>query len=107
MNLLKRELFRSKSDWDVNVGDVVELVYEDHTGHWKIRRFTGICISLAKSQTRYTLRNVFNGIPVEISFDASSSSIISFSKTGAYKPFSLKRGKLFYLRRSRLVDSKV
>lgn len=108
MELIRKRLVRSPSLWQVNVGDVVDLVYEEYSGQWKIRKFTGICISVARGGTfRYILRNVFNGIPVELSFDGSCPSIISFTKTAIYKSTSTRRSRLYYLRRRRLLDSKV
>lgn len=92
-----------------SVGNVLELVYEDFSGHWKVRKFTGICISVVNrsGSPRITLRNVYNNIPVELSFDLHSPLIVSLSRTPLYKKSSRSRSKLFYLRRRRISDSRV
>lgn len=88
---------------------MLELVYEDFSGRWKVRKFTGICISCLRrgGSLRYTLRNVFNNIPVELSFDYTSPLIVLLSKAQVYKLTSKSRAKLYYLRRRRITDSRV
>lgn len=100
-------LSERKPSW--KVGDVLELVYEDFSGRWKVRKFTGICISCLQrgGSLRYTLRNVFNNIPVELSFDYMSPLVVLLSKTQIYKSTSKSRAKLYYLRRRRITDSRV
>jgi ribosomal protein L19 len=102
-------LLAAKPKFSWQVGDVLELVYEDFSGRWKVRKFTGICISRVcrGGAARYTLRNVFNNIPVELSFDYDSPLVVSLSKAQVYKSTSRSRSKLFYLRRRRITDSKV
>ena len=100
---------RFAQEVNFDVGDVIEVVYEDSSGRWKVRKFTGICISLVKRSgfLRLTLRNVFNNIPVEMAFDLQSPLVISVTKTPLFKKTSRLRSKLFYLRRRRISDSRV
>lgn len=109
MQEVKARIFSGISLPTCSVGDVLELVYEDSVGRWKVRKFTGICISRVcrNGVIRYTLRNVFNNIPVELSFDYNSPLVVSLNKTSVYKASSRSRSKLFYLRRRRMTDSKV
>jgi len=89
-------------------GDVLNLVYEERGGHWKVRKFTGICISYCRGVTpRCILRNVFNGIAIELSFDVCSKTVISLSSSSRYKKIKLSRAKLYYLRGKRLMESKI
>lgn len=89
-------------------GDVLELTYLDLGGR-KIRKFTGLCIAVVNrgNNLRYSLRNVFSNIPVELSFDGFSPSIVSLGKAQIYKSVSKSRSKLYYLRGRRITDSKV
>lgn len=89
-------------------GDVLDLTYLDLGGR-KIRKFTGLCISVVNrgNNLRYCLRNVFSNIPVELSFDGYSPSIVSLGKAQIYKSVSKSRSKFYYLRGRRATDSKV
>ena len=108
MEEVRRNLIKKQSNLEFSVGDVLDLVYEDRGGHWKIRKFTGICISFSrKNLPRCTLRNVFNGISVELSFDFNSTNLISLTQASRYKSFNIRRSKLYYLRARRLMESKV
>ena len=91
------------------VGDVLDLVYEDVLSRSRIRKFTGICLSITKAGfgLRYVLRNVFNNVSVELSVDSNSTIVVSLTKAPLYKRVSKRKAKLFYLRKNRLVDSKV
>jgi ribosomal protein L19 len=89
-------------------GDILNLVYEDRGAHWKVRKFTGVCISYSKGVLpRCTLRNVFNGVAVELSFDIYSKNIISLKVSSKYKKISSSRAKLYYLRDKRLSESRI
>ena len=109
MEEVKFRLFPRPVSPTWSIGDVLELVYEDSGGRWRVRKFTGICISRVSRAgvLRYTLRNVFNNIPVELAFDYNSPLIVYLGKTSVYKAASRSRSKLFYLRRRRITDSKV
>jgi ribosomal protein L19 len=89
-------------------GDVLDLTYLDLGGR-KIRKFTGLCISIVNrgANLRYSLRNVFSNIPIELAFDGFSPSIISLGKAQIFKSVSNSRSKLYYLRVRRITDSKV
>jgi ribosomal protein L19 len=91
------------------VGDVLDLTYEDNSSRWGIRKFTGICIAITsrKGLHRCTLRNVFNDVSVELSFDLVSPVVISLLRSPVFKLVNKKRAKLYYLRRSRISDSTV
>jgi ribosomal protein L19 len=89
-------------------GSVLDLTYEDQSGRWRVRKFSGVCISFShKVEYRSILRNVFNGLAVELSFPLSSPSVLSAQRSTQYKLFKLRRSKLFYLRKKRLSESKV
>ena len=90
-------------------GDVLDLVYEDVLSRSRIRKFTGICVSVSNAGFgfRYVLRNVFNNVAVELSIDGCSTIIVSLTKAPLYKNVSMRKARLFYLRKNRLVDSKV
>jgi len=91
------------------VGDVIDLVYEDVLSRSRIRKFTGICLARTKAGFgfRYTLRNVFNNVAVEIAIDGNSTVVVSLTRSPLYKKVAKRKAKLFYLRKKRLVDSKV
>lgn len=98
----------SRSLKKFRTGDVLDLVYLDLGGR-KVRKFTGLCISVVNrgNNLRYSLRNVFNNIPVELAFDGYSPNVINLGKAQIYKPVSRSRAKLYYLRGRRITDSKV
>ncbi len=107
-NFLDKNLGYSKSK-KLNIGDVISFRYENKGGFWKVRKFVGICIkrSLKNFNERYTLRNVINGIPVELSFYKYSPIIIQLERLPINKVRKVKKGSLVLLRRKRLNESKV
>lgn len=109
MEVVKSELLSSTSHLSkVLPGMVLDLVYEDQAGRWRVRKFSGICISFSKKvEKRSILRNVFNGLAVELSFPLTSNSVISLLRSTKYKSLKIRRSKLFYLRHRRLNESKV
>lgn len=91
------------------VGDVVSVVYENRGGFWKTRKFTGICIkrSLKGINERYTLRNVINGVGVELSFYLHSKSVLRIEKLPIQKFKKIRRSVLFFLRTRALNESRI
>lgn len=109
INQLLASQHSRKNLFKYQVGDVLDLVYEDVLSRSRIRKFTGICLSVRKAGFgfRYILRNVFNNVSIELSIDSNSTVVVSLTKAPLYKGASRKRAKLFYLRKKRLIDSKV
>lgn len=101
-------LLNKRATLNFSVGDVVEVVYEDFGGHWKVRKFVGICISVRNGGTRrIILRNVYSGIAVEMSFDLGASCVISCGVASKYKAVLKNSSKLKLLRNRRPSDSTV
>lgn len=91
------------------VGDVLSLLYENKGGFWKVRKFTGICISVTGKgiNERITLRNIINGMAVEFSFYSNANSVIEIRKLPIIKLRKVKKSKLYYLRDKRTNLSKI
>lgn len=103
-----RKLFVTNPPVFYPAGQVLDLIYEDLGGRSRVRKFSGICVSSSrKGVRRCTLRNVFNGLAIELSFPTTSKLVLSLVRSVRYKSFNLNRSKLFYLREKRLADSRV
>lgn len=111
MGLLKdiNETLCKKKAHKAKVGDVLSFLYENKGGFWKVRKFTGICISVTGYgiNERITLRNIISGMPVEFSFYSNSNSVIEIRKLPIIKLPKIKKGKLYYLRDKRTNLSKI
>ena len=101
--LLKKESNR------LSIGDTASLQYESKSGFWRVRKFTGICMkkSYKGYNELYTLRNIVNGVPVELSFYSRWNLIVSLQKLGVKKIKGARKGSLTFLRGKPLNYSKV
>ena len=81
---------------DYSVGDYIKVKYETLSGHWKVRSFTGLCISKRNHQggsSRYSLKTYIKDIGIELSFDADNPHIVSMERVHTTE--NLKTSKLY------------
>lgn len=86
----------NKFKFSLNVGKVYKISYLAVAGKKrKIFNFIGLCISISKKHSSFTLRNIFNTEMIELVFPANSPIIISIILLTHYK-FKFSKSRLFF-----------
>ncbi len=95
-----RKIKYIKDNKKYKVGDVLVINYENLSGYWKTKIFTGICIAIKKRGINlyYTLRNVIKGESIELSFYYYNPIILQIEQLPVQKIVKLRKSKLWFLR---------
>mmetsp|Transcript_9707 Transcript_9707/g.35551 ORF Transcript_9707/g.35551 Transcript_9707/m.35551 type:complete len:268 (-) Transcript_9707:108-911(-) len=82
---------------DFKAGDILALKLIIPENRRKVASFKGICIARRNRGlgSSFTLRNVFNGMPIERQFPLYSPHLLEVKKVGSRR---VRRAKLYYLR---------
>lgn len=91
------------------VGGAYKVNYEYRGAYWRIRRFSGLCVSVSNKGflSRVSLVNVIHGIRVEFSFFLYGSTVFKFEYLQVKKFAKIRRSKLFFLRKKRQSLSRI
>lgn len=93
---------------DVNfrIGDSVEVEYQSIGKNGGLRRFVGICIKKGGKGLlqNVVLRNVVDGVGVELGFCINSPNVLRIERVRIGKK-RVRRAKLYYLRDKALSNS--
>lgn len=78
------------------VNNVIKITYFCITkSKRKIFKFIGLCISISKKHSSFTIKNIFNGEEIELTFCLNSPSIFKIELLKNYN-FLFKKSKLYF-----------